>query len=259
MTTRLDWVALVRHGRSTGNVAREVAEAAGHEVIDLAERDADVPLDELGERQARAVGHWLATARPDLVVASPYLRSLSTARLALAAAAECGSWAPCELRVDERVRDRELGVLDLLTSHGVAARMPDEQRRKERLGKFYYRPPGGESWADVVLRVRSVLADLRSENHSFENLIADNHSADNHSADSHGAEAPGRRVVFVAHEMIVFALRYVLESVPERDLLTAAARTDVPNGSVTAWQRDAGGAFRLTLAQATGHLATLPS
>ncbi|WP_326834252.1 histidine phosphatase family protein [Amycolatopsis rhabdoformis] len=235
MTTRLDWVGLVRHGQSTGNVAREVAEAAGHEVIDIAERDADVPLTALGERQARAVGEWLAADPPDLVVASTYRRALDTARLALAVAAERGVTVAGGLRVDERVRDRELGVLDLLTSHGVAERWPDELRRKQRLGKFYYRPPGGESWADVVLRVRSLLAELGAE----------------HSA-------PARRVVFVAHEMTVFALRYVLESVSEQDLLATAVRTDVPHGSVTAWQRDGSGAFHLTLEQATGHLTALP-
>ena len=35
---------------------------------------------------------------------------------------------------------------------------PDEAKRRDLLGKFYYRPPGGESWADVALRIRSVLA-----------------------------------------------------------------------------------------------------
>ncbi|MEU4668073.1 histidine phosphatase family protein [Amycolatopsis sp. NPDC023774] len=233
MTTRLDWVGLLRHGQSTGNVAREAAEAAGREVIDIAERDADVPLSELGVLEARAAGEWLAGEPPQLVVASPYLRSLDTARIALAVAEERGVEVPGGLYVDERLRDRELGVLDLLTSHGVAERWPDELRRKERHGKFYYRPPGGESWADVVLRVRSLLAEL-------------------------SAETPGLRVLFVAHEMTVFALQYVLEAVPERDLLATAARTDVPNASVTAWERGHDGGFRMTLAQETGHLVDTP-
>ncbi|WIX77807.1 histidine phosphatase family protein [Amycolatopsis carbonis] len=233
MTTRLERVGLLRHGQSTGNLAREAAEAAGHEVIDIAERDADVPLSELGVRQARAAGGWLATDPPELVVASPYLRSLDTARLALAVAKERGVEVPGGLRVDERLRDRELGVLDLLTSHGVAERWPDELRRKQRLGKFYYRPPGGESWADVVLRVRSLLAELSTE-------------------------TPGLRVLFVAHEMTVFALRYVLESVPEQELLATAVRTDVPNGSVTAWERGHDGGFRMTVAQDVGHLVGVP-
>ena len=38
---------LVRHGESVGNVAATAAEAARAEMIELASRDADVPLSEL--------------------------------------------------------------------------------------------------------------------------------------------------------------------------------------------------------------------
>jgi probable phosphoglycerate mutase len=217
----LDWVGLLRHGQSTGNTAREEAESAGADVIDIAERDADVPLTELGQEQAKAAGEFLARRPPDLVVTSTYRRAWDTARLA----------APDSVAIvpDERLRDRELGVLDLLTSHGVRERWPDELRRKRRLGKFYYRPPGGESWADVVLRVRSLLSEL-------------------------SAERPGARVLLAAHEMTVFALRYLLEGLPEPDLLRAADATEVPNGSVTAWERDRDGGFTMVLAQEVGHL-----
>jgi broad specificity phosphatase PhoE len=40
------------------------------------------------------------------------------------------------IRVDERLRDRELGVLDLLTMQGVKARFPQEAERRRWLGKF---------------------------------------------------------------------------------------------------------------------------
>ncbi|MEU5262065.1 histidine phosphatase family protein [Amycolatopsis sp. NPDC021455] len=221
MSVDLEWVGVLRHGQSTGNVAREEAESAGVDVIDIAERDADVPLTELGEEQAKAAGEFLAGHRLDVVVTSTYRRAWDTARLA----------APDGVAVvpDERLRDRELGVLDLLTSHGVRERWPDELRRKRRLGKFYYRPPGGESWADVVLRLRSLLAEL-------------------------SAERPGGRVLLAAHEMTVFALRYLLEGLPEPDLLRAADATEVPNGSVTAWERDRDGGFTMVLAQEVGHL-----
>ncbi|WP_235022330.1 histidine phosphatase family protein [Amycolatopsis alkalitolerans] len=219
---RMEWVGLLRHGESTGNVAREEAEAQGHQVIDIAERDADVPLTSVGQEQAAAVGGWLARKPVDLVVASPYVRAAETARIAVAAAAAKG--AAAMLVVDERLRDRELGVLDLLTRKGVRERWPEEQRRKDRHGKFYYRPPGGESWADVVLRTRSLLRDLHHE-------------------------AAGLRVLLVAHEMTVFALRYLLEGVAEPELLHVAARTTVANGSITGWQHVADGRYRLTEAQ----------
>jgi broad specificity phosphatase PhoE len=229
VTTQLGWIGLLRHGQSTGNVAREEAEATGLEVIDLAERDADVPLTEVGRKQAAAVGHWIARCRPDLVVASPYRRASDTARIALAEAAEQLPTAPPPLSVDERLRDRELGVLDLLTSHGVAKRHPDELARRRHLGKFYYRPPGGESWVDVVLRLRFLLDEL-------------------------GRQAPGRGALLVGHEMTVFALRYLLEGVPEPELLRLAARIEIANGSITTWEAEATGRFRLTTVNETGHL-----
>jgi broad specificity phosphatase PhoE len=215
----LEWVGVLRHGQSTGNVAREAAESAGADVIDIAERDADVPLTGLGRDQAEAVGEFLAGHPPDVVVTSTYRRAWDTARLA----------APAGVAIvpDERLRDRELGVLDLLTSHGVRERWPDEARRKQRLGRFYYRPPGGESWADVVLRVRSLLAEL-------------------------SADRPGARVLLSAHEMTVFALRYLLEGLPEPDLMRAAAGTEVPNGSLTTWERDRDGGFTMVTAEQPG-------
>lgn len=51
--TRL-WI--VRHGESAGNVAREAAQAAGLDRIDIGARDVDVPLSDLGQSQAGALG-----------------------------------------------------------------------------------------------------------------------------------------------------------------------------------------------------------
>ncbi|WP_205900826.1 phosphoglycerate mutase family protein, partial [Pseudomonas viridiflava] len=69
------WV--VRHGQSAGNVARDVAESNGATLIDLEHRDADVPLSALGERQARALGAWMAGLpeheRPTLILSSTYV------------------------------------------------------------------------------------------------------------------------------------------------------------------------------------------
>jgi len=225
--TDLGWVGVVRHGESTGNVAREAAEDAGLDVIDIAERDADVPLSPRGEEQAAAVGRWLASLpierRPEVIVCSPYQRTLSTAWLAVREI----DYQPVQV-VDERLRDRELGALDLLTSRGVANRFPDELVRKKRLGKFYYRPPSGESWADVALRLRSLLTDLE---HRY----------------------PGRRVLLFAHEMTAYLLRYLLEGIAEKDLLAFARNTVVANGSVTSWIREENG-FRLEHEHTTGHL-----
>ncbi|HEY0536448.1 MAG TPA: histidine phosphatase family protein [Actinoplanes sp.] len=199
------WLAVVRHGQSTGNIAAAAAEGDGAEVIDIPERDADVPLSVTGREQAGALrsvfAEMLADLRPEAAVVSPYLRARQTAGAALAD-------LPVPIRVDERLRDRELGVLDLLTTQGVAARQPDEERRRARLGKFYYRPPGGESWADVLLRLRSLLSDLRSS-----------------------------RIVLFAHEATVLLIRYLVEGLDEPALMEIARNTTVANCSISSWRR----------------------
>ncbi|MCW2800668.1 MAG: Phosphoglycerate mutase [Aeromicrobium sp.] len=206
---QLTWIAIIRHGESVGNVAATSAEKAGDDLIDLAERDADVPLSETGEDQARAVGRWLDDLAddelPDVVITSPYVRARQTADLAI---------ADLDLPVqrDERLRDRELGVLDLHTLHGVRSEFPEEATRRQRLGKFYYRPPGGESWADVLLRIRSLLRDVT-------------------------ADHPGKRVLFFAHDAVVSLFRYVLEGLDEQELMASAKEVTIANCSVSSWQR----------------------
>lgn len=195
----------MRHGESTANVAREEAERAGAEVIAVEARDADVRLSALGRRQGAALGSWLG-ARPDLgpdaVWCSPYVRARETAEEILHAAQRA-----VRVRVDERLRDKELGVLDTLTSIGVRNRFPEEDQRRRRLGKFYYRAPGGESWADVALRIRSVLADIE---------LLD----------------PGR-VLIVTHDAVVMLLRYVCEGLDEATILDLARANPIVNTGLT--------------------------
>ena len=62
---------LARHGESTGNAERLI----------FGQRD--YPLTEKGRAQARALGRSLEGARIERVVASPLIRALETARLAL--------------------------------------------------------------------------------------------------------------------------------------------------------------------------------
>ncbi|HEY0700680.1 MAG TPA: histidine phosphatase family protein [Micromonospora sp.] len=222
----LERLWIVRHGESVGNVAATDAEVAGADLIELADRDADVPLSATGREQARAVGRWLARLpdqqRPAVAVSSPYLRTAQTAEIALG-----DSGVP--LSFDERLRDRELGILDLHTSHGVRARLPEEAARRARLGKFYYRPPGGESWTDVALRLRGILGDLRRDHDD-------------------------QRVLLFGHEAVVMLLRYLVEGLDESDLLALAREHPVANCSVTGWRRDRRGRLVLDTFNDVTHL-----
>lgn len=223
-------LVLVRHGESEGNLARKFAESRGEEAIDLEWRDADTPLSERGRAQAQALGGWVAELprerRPVEIWSSPYVRAYETARIA----AEVAN-LQLPVSVDERLRDRELGVLDLLTGAGVRARYPDEAARRRSLGKLYYRPPGGESWTDVALRLRSYLGDLDS-----------------------GTEHSGP-ILVASHDVVILMFRFVLESLDERTLLDVAAEGSVGNASVTRLVRDvAEGRWSVAEFGTVGHL-----
>lgn len=162
-----DRLWIVRHGESSGNVARDAAHAARLLRIDTLGRDVDVPLSARGERQSTALGRWFAgrpqDEQPNVVLISPYLRARQTA---LMMQADGGLRVdPQEFIVDERLREKEFGILDRLTRYGIEQQHPDQAEMRSILGKFYHRPPGGESWCDVILRLRSAL-DTISLHHS---------------------------------------------------------------------------------------------
>ncbi|MES2787510.1 MAG: histidine phosphatase family protein [Pseudomonadota bacterium] len=207
------WV--VRHGQSAGNVARDAAEAAGHHMIDIAFRDIDTPLSELGRQQSMALGAWFggmpAERRPEVILCSPYVRARDTAELILDAARWPGD--RMRIRIDERLREKEFGILDRLTVHGIQQKHPELSEQRSHVGKFYFRPPGGESWCDVILRLRSLLEMMTREHE-------------------------GQRVLVVGHQVIVNCMRYLVECMDEAQILAIDKLADVPNCGVTSYELD---------------------
>jgi broad specificity phosphatase PhoE len=204
---------IVRHGQSAGNVAREAAIAAGEHMMDIPVRDVDVPLSDLGRDQAEAVGRWFAALpdekRPEIVLSSPYVRARQTAEaICNARGVARDARGPV---VDERLREREFGILDRLTTDGVRKLHPDQAEHRALLGKFYHRPPGGESWVDVILRLRSALDTVSL-----------------HYAD--------RRVLIVCHQVVVLCLRYILEEMDEAGVLRIDRESGVLNCGVCEYE-----------------------
>jgi len=218
---------LVRHAESQGNIADRTAHDEGADRLVLSHRDADMPLSETGRRQAAALGRaWSDTPwdhRPTVVLTSPYERAERTAVLAL----EAAGW-DLPVRRDERLRERDLGSLDGFTKHGIESHFPEEAKRRAWVGKFYYRPPGGEGWADVAGRVRQVVTSLRVD---------------------HG----GERVAIFSHQAVIMLFRYVVEEMTEAQVLDLDRRSTIANTAVTSYVGD-GTALRLETAPDTQHL-----
>ena len=204
-----DRLVLVRHGESVGNLADAEARERGADRLDLDARDADVELSETGQKQADAVGRWLARIddddRPTVVLSSPYRRAAETARRAVG---DLG----LEVIYDERLRERDLGVFDGMTGHGIRSAYPEEAERRKTLGKFDDQPPSGESWSDVVLRVRQLLSDVRE---AFD----------------------GAHVWLFSHQAVIMSFRYVLEGLTEQELLELDGSVTLGNASMTRYKR----------------------
>ena len=140
-----------------------------------------------------------------MVVSSPYRRAAETAKRAV-------EGLGLTVQFDERLRERDLGAFDGLTGLGIRSHHPEEAERRKKLGKFYYQPPMGESWADVALRVRSLLDDLR-----------------------HGHDDAD--VWLFTHQAVIMSFRYVLEDLDEEKLLEIDRTTPIPNASMTSYER----------------------
>jgi probable phosphoglycerate mutase len=210
-------VFIVRHGESAGNIARDAAVARRDQVIDLSIRDVDVPLSPLGEQQARALGRWFGglsdDEKPTVIISSPYLRALNTTHIISDIAQFPYASDATRLIVDERFREKEFGILDRLTRYGIAERYPEQAELRAMLGKFYHRPPGGESWCDVILRLRS----------AFEMICREFH---------------GERVLIVCHSVVVLCMRYLIEQLTEQEILGIDQATEIANCSVTRFEVD---------------------
>lgn len=208
----LEHLILVRHGQSVGNIAAEAADRDRLHRIDVPARDPDVELSDLGREQAHAVGRWLADLpedeKPQIVWSSPYRRARQTAEIALQVAD-----SNLGFRLDERLRDRDMGITDQLTGAGIRAKYPEEAERRAWIGKFYYRPPGGESWADVAQRVRGVLTDL---------------------ANTEKRE----RVLVAAHDVVLLLFCYVAEGMDEEAVLERARTNGLRNAAICRLRRD---------------------
>jgi broad specificity phosphatase PhoE len=226
----------VRHGQSTANAAFAEANATGALTVPITERDADLPLTDLGRAQAADLGRRLAAHPPQLVYCSPYLRARDTLEIALAAAHDHGAAHPATIpvRYDERLRDRETGAWEMVTEAALRRKYPEDIARREHVGHYYFRPPCGENFPDVQLRVRSVLAEA---------LPA----------------AAGRHLLLVAHDAVVLMLRMILDPLDEAGFLDLWARHGaVGNCAVTRWDADPTAPtprLRLTQANDAGHLA----
>ena len=139
MSVRAPRVFLVRHGETEWSVSGQHTGRT------------DIPLTEEGRRQAKRLGSRLARERFALVLVSPLVRALETARLAGFAIGENDSVAESEPDLVEW----DYGAYDSLTAADI---------RRERPGwtPWWGGFPGGETLEDLSVRAERVLTRVRA-------------------------------------------------------------------------------------------------
>ncbi len=128
---------LIRHARSMANAAQRV------------QGWLDSDLDEYGLQQARLLGERFRPKRLAALYSSPLMRAVRTAR-AIADACQI------EIRLDERLREYNMGAWTGLTPQEIEAMMPPHwfDGNYDRIG------PGGEGGPAMRARVETFLADM---------------------------------------------------------------------------------------------------
>jgi len=144
-TRRPKRLILLRHGESVGNVDKAVYETVA---------DNRLGLSAVGQEQALKAGDAIARlvggGRVGVFV-SPFLRTQQTCARVLS---RLNPGQVAWVRQDPRLREQEWGNFQRTRESGMIL------EERERVGRFYYRFPTGESGADVYDRVSSFFVSL---------------------------------------------------------------------------------------------------
>jgi broad specificity phosphatase PhoE len=206
---------LVRHGQSEGNLVRKKFEETNDEMFFSDEflglHESQYKLTELGIEQAKKAGLWFLENNKnsfDRMLVSNNVRAMQTAAyLSLPEA----NWM-----IDFNLRERDGGLFNVITPSKRDLVYSDQQKFYNTQ-PFLFRPPQGESLADVCQRIKIVIDTL-------------------------GRECDGKNVVIVCHGHVMRAFRIILERMSLKKtneyLITKEEWGRVPNCSIIHYTRE---------------------
>ena len=149
--------------------------------------------------------------QPDVVLTSPYRRALQTATLIHGAGGV--RVHPADFIHDERLREKEFGVLDRLTRYGIEQHHPDQAELRRSSASSITVRPAGRAGATSSCACAAHWTPFR-------------------------CIMTATRVLIVAHQVVVLCLRYLLERMTEDQILRIDAEGDVANCAVTEYAFD---------------------
>ncbi|QIK75972.1 histidine phosphatase family protein [Nocardioides piscis] len=154
-------LVLLRHGQTAWNLERR---AQGH---------TDIPLDETGREQARAVAVAIAALEPAALWSSDLLRASATAD-------EVARTTGLDVRTDERLREFDVGDRSGMTIAEFEAAFPTQHAAWQATGGLFESAegvPGAESSDDVAERIVPALREALSSVGTGETVCVVGHGA----------------------------------------------------------------------------------
>lgn len=134
---------LVRHGITDWNSAQRF------------QGQSDIPLNEIGKKQAAALAKRLASEQIDVIIASDLQRASETAQTIAAG-------RNCPLKLEPNLREISFGDWEGLTYDEIRQRAPLTLSSWE--ADFQkIPPPGGETVSQLAARVETALKTLRAD------------------------------------------------------------------------------------------------
>jgi alpha-ribazole phosphatase len=144
---------LIRHGQTAWNIARRYQ---GH---------SDVPLNETGQKQAKALSDRFSTQHIDAIYSSDLSRATETASAIL----QKSGYNP-DLHPDARLREVNFGDWEGMTYNEIKEKYPKALLEREN-DIYKSAPPNGETLEQLTMRVQSLLAELLAK-HENQTVLA---------------------------------------------------------------------------------------
>ena len=134
-------IILIRHGETEWNSQQRMQ---GHSNSDLSS---------VGQAQIQALGQWMKNVPFDLIYSSDSLRAKQTAE-------SITQFSGHELQIDQRLREKNLGVFEGLTSEEARERHPEVFRLFKTAGSKYVIDEG-ESTQQLQDRALEIVNEIR--------------------------------------------------------------------------------------------------
>lgn len=194
-------LVLVRHGQSEGNLASKHGYRGDnkHFTKEFKNRHSSKwRLTDQGISEAKSAGKWIKeniSDRFDRYYTSEHTRAMETSRhLDMPNA----TWF-----ADFFLRERDNGVLESISPDERNSKYSEEVKRRE-LDSFYWSPPGGESIANLCIRLKWMLDTLHRE-------------------------CSDKKVIVVCHGEVIKGFRVLLERMPQDKFLEINSFDNIPN------------------------------